>query len=212
MNTQEKILHCYNQVAEDHAAERWDEFAKKHLDQMLLKEFAAANKDKGLCADFGCGTGQTTKYLYDNGVKDIIGIDLSPEMVNVARRLSPEIKFDTGDLLNIAFPQEYLGSVLAFYAIVHFTIDQVRTCFREINRVLKTNGEFLFAFHVGDEVVHFDKAHNKEIDVDLFFFKTDDIVALLSETGFRVIDAIERHPSEDMKYPTRRGYVWAEKK
>lgn len=212
MNSQEKVLHCYNQVADDYAIERWDELSKKHIDRLLLKEFASANKDKGPCADFGCGPGQTTKFLYDHGLKDITGIDLSPAMVNVARRLSPQIKFETGDLLNIAYPSEYLGSVLAFYAIVHFTHDEIRKCFGEINRVLKTGGDFLFSFHVGDEIVHFDKAHDKEIDVDLFYFKTDDILALLRETGFKVIDAIERCPNENMEYASRRGYIWAEKK
>lgn len=212
MNSTDKILHCYNQVAEDYAIERWDELSRKRIDQLLLKEFASVNKDKGPCADFGCGPGQTTKFLYDNGLENIVGIDLSPAMVKVAQRLSPHIKFETGDLLNIAFPSGYLGSALAFYAIVHFNHDQIRTCFTEINRVLKTGGDFLFSYHAGDEVVHFDKAHDKEIDIDLFFFKTEDIVQLLKETGFKVIDAIERRPNEEMEYPTRRAYVWAEKR
>ena len=211
MNSQEKILNGYNKVADDYAADRWDELSKKHLDTLLLKEFAAVNKDKGLCADFGCGPGQTTRFLYDNGLKNIVGIDLSPGMVNAARKLSPDIKFETGDLLNIGYPAGYFGSAIAFYSIVHFTIDQVRACFREINRVLKPGGEFLFSFHEGDKVVHFDKAHDKEIDMDLYFFKTDDVIVLLNETGFNINDAIERRPHEDTEYPTRRAYVWAEK-
>ena len=212
MNSQEKVLHCYNQVADDYAVERWDELSRKHIDRLLLQEFAVSNKDKGLCADFGCGPGQTTKFLYDNGLKNIIGIDLSPAMVNVASRLSPQIKFETGDLLNIAYPSGYLGSVLAFYAIVHFTRDQIRKCFGEINRVLKAGGDFLFSFHAGDEIVHFDKAHDKEVDIDLYFFKTDDIIALLYETDFNVIDAIERRPNEDAEFQSRRAYIWAAKK
>jgi SAM-dependent methyltransferase len=212
MNSQENVLNCYNTVADDYAIERWDELSRKHIDRLLLKEFAGANKDTGLCADFGCGPGQTTRFLYDNGLKDIIGIDLSPAMISVARRLSPQIKFETGDLLNIAYSSGHLGSVLAFYAIVHFTTDQIRKCFGEINRVLKTGGDFLFSFHAGDEIVHFDKAHDKEVDIDLYFFKTDDIIALLNETGFNIIDAIERRPHEDAEFKSRRAYIWAGKK
>jgi SAM-dependent methyltransferase len=212
MNSQEKVVHCYNQVANDYAAERWDELSKKNIDRLLLKEFATLNKDKGPCANFGCGPGQTTRFLYDNGLKEIIGIDLSPGMVSAARRLSPEIKFETGDLLNIDYSSGYFGSALAFYSIVHFNTDQVRKCFEEINRVLKTGGEFLFSFHEGDEIVHFDKAHDKEVDINLRFFKTDDVIALLYETGFNLIDAIERRPHEDIEYPTRRAYIWAMKK
>ena len=212
MNEQEKVLHCYNQVAEDYAADRWDELSKKHFDRLLLKEFATLNKDQGLCADFGCGPGQTTRFLYDNGLKDIIGIDLSPAMISTARRLSPQIKFETGDLLQIAYPEGYLGSAVAFYAIVHFTRDQVRKCFEEINRVLKMGGDFLFSFHAGDEIVHFDKAHDKDVDVDLYFFKSDDIITLLQETGFHIIEAIERRPYEDAEFQSRRAYIWAGKK
>lgn len=211
MNSQEKVLNCYNKVADDYAADRWDELSKKNLDRLLLTEFAAVNKDKGPCADFGCGPGQTTKFLYEKGLEDIIGIDLSPAMINAAQKLSPEVKFETGDLLNITYPSEYFGSVLAFYSIVHFDTEQVRKCFGEINRVLKTGGNFLFSFHAGDQIVHFDKAHDKEIDIDLYFFKTDDIIELLSGTGFKIIDAIERHPHESMEYPTRRAYIWAKK-
>lgn len=212
MNSQEKILDCYNTVADDYASDRWDELSRKHVDRLLLKEFAATNKDKGLCADFGCGPGQTTRFLYDHGLKDIIGVDLSPAMVGVAQKLSPDIKFETGDLLNINYPSEHFGSILAFYSIVHFNLEQVRKCFGEINRVLKTGNDFLFSFHAGDKIVHFDKAHDKEIDIDLYFFKTDDIVDILYETGFNIIDAIERRPHENMEYPTRRAYIWAEKK
>jgi SAM-dependent methyltransferase len=209
MNSQEKILSGYNTVAEDYAADRWDELSKKHLDRLLLKEFSGVNKDKGLCADFGCGPGQTTRFLYEHGLKDIIGIDLSPAMVSTARRLSPAIKFETGDLLNIGYPTNYFSSAVAFYSIVHFDHEQVRRCFGEINRVLKSGGHFLFTFHAGDQIVHFDKANDKAIDMDLYFFKTEDIIALLDETGFKIMDAIERRPYEGVEYPSRRAFIWA---
>ena len=212
MNAQEKILTSYNTVADDYAADRFDELSKKLLDQLLLKEFAATNKEKGLCADFGCGPGQTTRFLYENGLKNIIGIDLSPEMVRAASKLSPEIKFETGDLLNINYSPEHFGSAIAFYSIVNFDIDQVRKCFEQINKVLKPEGEFLFSFHVGDEVIHFDKAHDKDVDIDLYFFKSDDMTALLHETGFVIIEAIERRPYPDVEYQSKRGYILARKR
>lgn len=211
MQPQEKVKQTYNDTAENYAAERIDELYKKHFDSMLLREFASAIKDRGLCADFGCGPGQTTKFLYDQGIKDIIGIDLSPGMVSVAKRHFSHIKFETGDLLNLSYPSNHFGSTIAFYSIVHFTYDQVKIAFSEINRVLKQRGPFLFSFHVGDRTVHFDTAGGKKVDVDLFFFQTERIVELLHETGFRVIDALERQPYKDVEYESRRGYIWAEK-
>ena len=212
MQSHEKIINCYNQVADNYAAERSDELSKKHLDRLLLKEFALVNKDKGLCADFGCGPGQTTKFLYDHGVKNIIGVDISSGMIDAARKLFPKIKFESGDLLNVSYESNYFGSALAFYAIVHFTYDQIKIAFSEVNRVLKKGGEFLFSFHVGNETVHFDKANDIDVDIDLYFFQTEKIIELLNETGFRIIDALERHPYQDVEYASKRAYIWAEKK
>ena len=212
MQPTDKIINCYNRVADDYAAERSDELSKKHFDRLILKEFALVNKDKGPCADFGCGPGQTTKFLFDHGLTNIIGVDIASGMIAAARRLSPEIKFETGDLLNLSYTSNYFGSVLAFYAIVHFTHDQIKIAFSEVNRVMKKGGQFLFSFHVGNETVHFDKANDIDVDIDLYFFQTEKVIALLHETGFGIIDALERHPYPGVEYASKRGYIWAEKK
>ena len=211
MQPQEKIIKTYNATAESYAATRIDELSKKHLDRLILKEFARLNKDNGICADFGCGPGQTTKFLFDAGVKDLIGIDISPAMVNVARRISPHIKFETGDLLALPYSENYFGSAIAFYAIVHFDYDQIAEAFKEVNRVLKKGAHFLFSFHIGEETVHFDKANDIDVDIDLHFLQTNRILELLRDNNFRIIDTVERLPYPDVEYATKRAYVWAEK-
>jgi ubiquinone/menaquinone biosynthesis C-methylase UbiE len=212
MQSKDKIVNCYNRVADNYAAERSDELSKKHFDRLILKEFALVNKTNEPCADFGCGPGQTTKFLFDHGLKNIIGVDISSGMIAAARRLFPEIEFETGDLLNLSYTSNYFGSVLAFYAIVHFNDDQIKIAFSEVNRVMKSGGQFLFSFHVGHETVHFDKANDIDVDIDLYFFQTEKITELLRETGFEIIDALERYPYQDVEYASKRAYIWAEKK
>jgi SAM-dependent methyltransferase len=210
MQPREKIIKTYNATADSYAATRIDELSKKHLDSLILREFAEINKNKGICGDFGCGPGQTTKFLYDLGV-NIIGIDISPGMVATAQRIFPDIKFDTGDLLSLSYSADHFASAVAFYSIVNFDYDQVGIAFKEVNRVLKKGGQFLFSFHVGEETVHFDKANGIDVDIDLYFFQTSVILELLRETRFRIIDAVERFPYPDIEYASKRAYVWAEK-
>jgi len=211
MQPQEKTIETYNATAESYAATRMDELYGKHLDRMILKEFAALNKNKGTCADFGCGPGQTTKFLFDAGLHDIIGIDLSQGMVEVARRISPHIRFDTGDLLDLSYGADHFSSAVAFYAIVHFDYDEIAKAFREVNRVLKNGAYFIFSYHVGENTVHFDTANGIDVDIDLHFFQTDRILELLRDNGFTIIDAVERLPYPDVEYATKRAYVWARK-
>jgi len=49
---------------------------KKPKDQEILHRFSIEIGDKKPVWDFGCGPGQTTKYLKDLGI-EISGLDLS---------------------------------------------------------------------------------------------------------------------------------------
>lgn len=212
MQSPENIIKTYNATAEQYAATRIDELSKKPLDRLLLKEFAALNKDRGLCADFGSGPGHTTSFLFDAGLHRIVGIDISPGMIDAARKHFPAINFETGDLLTLSYPENHFASAIAFYAIVNFDRAQLTKAFSEIHRVLQQGAHFLFSFHVGDETVHFDKAHDIDVDIDLYFWQTDTLLGILRDQNFDMIDAIERHPYPDVEYASRRGYVWVRKR
>lgn len=212
MKDQDNIIRTYNATAQSYAAIRIDELSEKLLDRILLQEFASVNQGKGKCADFGCGPGHVTKFLFDCGMKDIVGVDISTEMVKTAREYFPAITFETGNLLDLTYKDESFDSAIAFYAIVNFNVDQLTKAFKEIYRVLKSGAELLFSFHVGEGLVHFDKAHDIVVDVDMYFWKMDWMVALLEKCGFGTITAVERLPYANVEYESKRGYVWVRRK
>ncbi len=210
MQVQKNIIECYNKTAKNYADKFIDELSHKHLDQVLLSAFASENRDKGKLIDLGCGPGQTTKYLADCDWKDILGVDLSPEMVKVAKEINPQLNFETADMLNLPYADKTFGAAIAFYSIVHFDHAQIKIAFREINRILAVNGQFLFSFHIGDNPVHLDEFLDQQVNIDFYFFQPIKIIELLTETGFEIIDSFERehYPSE---YPSKRAYIWAKK-
>lgn len=75
---------------------------------------------------FGCGPGQTTKYLTDLGI-EASGLDLSGEILAHAITNHPEINFRKGNILELEFNDDSIGGIVAFYAIVHFTTEQVES-------------------------------------------------------------------------------------
>jgi Methylase involved in ubiquinone/menaquinone biosynthesis len=207
----QKILACYNKTANNYSDRFINELSYCHLDRILLKAFALENSRKGPMLDLGCGPGQTTKFLAENGVTDITGADLSPEMIRVAKSISPLLRFEQADMLELHYPANSFAAVIAFYAIVHFDQEQVLTAFKEIKRVLKDGGHFLFSFHVGDEIIHLDNFLDIDVDIDLYFFSVRNIRKLLTEVGFEIIDIIQRQPyAED--YQTERAYIWVKKR
>lgn len=208
---QQKVIACYNATAHEYAANLFDELDDKPLDRLLLKQFASDNKSKGKMIDLGCGPGQTTKFLWEHGVAEIIGTDISPGMIEKAKQLNPVIPFQVANMLKLDFPAASFASAIAFYAIVHFNQEQLRTAFSEINRILINNGELMLAFHIGNEILHRDELFGVNVDIDFHFFRTEEVIALLKEAGFKSIDAIERYPYENVEHQSKRAYLRVKK-
>jgi ubiquinone/menaquinone biosynthesis C-methylase UbiE len=203
-----KIERMYDTVAKEYAETFSGEHEKKPKDQEILRRFSKEIEDKKPVWDFGCGPGQTAKYLKDLGI-EISGLDLSEKILEQARTIHPEINFRKGNILELEFDDDSIAGVVAFYAMVHFTEEQAGIAFREIFRVLQPGGLFLFTYHIGRETIHVEEFLGKKIDIDFMFFNTDFISNCLKKTGFKNIEIIERAPYLGVEYESRRAYAFA---
>ena len=148
--------------------------------------------------------------LCDRGV-DVTGIDLSPAMVEEARRLHPGIGFRVGDMFALDVQDSGFAGIVAFYSIVHLTADSLPPAFTEMRRVLRPGGTLLVAFHVGDEVLRPGELWGVPITLDWTFFPLDVVVRALGSVGFLVTDVREREPYEGVEHASRRAYVSAKR-
>ena len=80
----------YDRMAAEYSRRVFHELDHKPLDRQLLDRFAGLVKNKGPVCDMGCGPGQIARYLYDRGVTNAFGMDLSPGMVAEAQQLNPD--------------------------------------------------------------------------------------------------------------------------
>jgi ubiquinone/menaquinone biosynthesis C-methylase UbiE len=205
-----KVEKVYDAVAKEYSEAFSGEHEKKPKDQEILHRFAQEMGKRRPVWDFGCGPGQTTKYLKDLGV-EISGLDLSEKTLEQARTVHKEIHFRKGNILELEFENDSIAGVVAFYAIVHFTEEQVRIAFREVFRVLQPGGMFLFTYHIGEETLHLDEFLGKKVDIDVMFFTTDFISSGLKDSGFEKIEITEREAYPGVEYESRRAYVFAKK-
>jgi SAM-dependent methyltransferase len=202
------VRRSYDRVAEAYADHLFDELVGKPLDRALLDCFAEQVRGLGTVADVGCGPGQVARYLAECGLP-VVGVDLSAEMVAVARRLNPAIPFRQGNMLQLDAEDGAWGGIVAFYAVVHLSPDEVSLALREFRRVLRPGGLLLLAFHVGREVVHRDELWGVPVALDFRFFETAAIERRLEEAGFAVEARVERRPYPEVEHPSRRAYLLA---
>src|SRR5262245_54360657 len=200
----------YDRVAEEYVARIFGELEHKPLDRQLLDRFAARVQVIGPACDLGCGPGHVARYLHEQGVP-VIGIDLSPAMVEAAQRLNPGIEFTQGDMRSLPIEDGALGGIAAFYSIIHIPRPEVVTALVEMKRVLRPRGLVLLAFHIGDGLLHRDEWWGQRVSVDFIFFRTEEMRGFLREAGFRVVESVEREPYPGVEHPSRRAYRLAEK-
>ena len=186
----------------------YDELRHKPLDRQLLDRFADSVREIGLACDMGCGPGQVARYLHERGAQ-VCGVDLSPEMVQRARRLNPGIDFQQGDMLALDVEDEAWAGIAAFYSIIHIPRDDLVRALRELRRVLQPGGRLLLTFHIGDEVKHLEEWWGYKVSVDFLFFRSDEMAGYLKSAGFEIEEIIERDPYPDVEHQSRRAYIFA---
>jgi ubiquinone/menaquinone biosynthesis C-methylase UbiE len=202
------IRENYDRLAEEYARRIADELQHKPLDRELLDRFAKQTKGRGDICDMGCGPGHVARYLRDAGTS-VFGLDLSPGMLEQARKLNPGIPFREGNMMSLDVPDRTLAGVTAFYAIVNIPKQSLPLIFREIYRVLRPVGLLLLAFHTGNEVLHEDELWGHKISMDFLLLQPSEIKHNLEAAGFTIDEIIEREPYPDVEYQSRRAYIFA---
>jgi SAM-dependent methyltransferase len=208
--TTRSIRESYDRLAEEYTRRIADELQHKPLDRELLDRFAKQTKGRGDVCDMGCGPGHVARYLRDAGAS-VFGLDLSPGMLEQARKLNPDIPFREGNLLALDIPDGALAGITAFYAIVNIPKQSLPVVFRQMHRVLRPGGLLLLAFHIGNEVLHEDELWGQKISMDFLLFQPSEIGLDLEEAGFNIEEIVEREPYPDVEYRSRRAYIFARK-
>jgi SAM-dependent methyltransferase len=113
---------------------------------VLLLRYADALAGRVL--ELGCGAGRITGYLGARG-GDVLGIDISPAMVDYCRRRYPRLKFQVGDLADLSgLPDGSRDVVIAEFNVLGVLDDAERTrVLGELRRVLTDGGLLIFSAH-----------------------------------------------------------------
>jgi SAM-dependent methyltransferase len=203
------ICLSYDSAAQGYAEHLADELDHKPLDRHLLNRFAEETRGRGMAADFGCGPGQAAGYLRGQGLTEVLGLDLSPEMVGIAARLHPGVEFRVDDMRAPRLADASLAGIVSFYSIVHFEQAELGAIFGQMRRVLAEGALALVAFHIGEEIIHRDELFGARVSLDFRFHDPAKVAAALASAGLPVIEHTERAPYPEVEHPSRRCYLLA---
>jgi ubiquinone/menaquinone biosynthesis C-methylase UbiE len=205
----------YDQIAEQYQLKRnnfsesgWNEYLEVPAMEEMLKPIASGKK----VLDLGSGTGILTAKLQTWGARSQ-GLELSSRMVEIARKTHPQIEFTVGNAEQLPF-EDLSFDIVASSLVMHY-MQNLIIPFKEIRRVLKPHGTFIFSIHHPfNECLQKDSDHVKALNyfhndkylwemcgakLESYHHTFENIINALNAAGFVVEKIKECRPSPEIK-------------
>ena len=147
-----KLVNIYNKIALEYFIENG---INEHLAIPALKKFSKLLPLKSQILDVGCGGGQDANFLVEQGHK-VLGIDLSKEMIKIARHFYPNIPFKTLDIMKLPTTKKFNG-IWCCRVFQHIAIKDQDKFLDKINSLLKRGGILYLTSALSHENHDFEK-------------------------------------------------------
>ncbi|MGV8169304.1 MAG: class I SAM-dependent methyltransferase [Candidatus Nanoarchaeia archaeon] len=147
MNEETKIREGYNDSAKLYLDSRTVEkglngLSNRELEQPAMYKLVPKNLKNKKVLDIGCGPGIHLKEYIRRGAEGY-GIDISEEMIALAKKHCPKGNFTTGNIRKLKFADHSFDIITSSLALDHVpNLDEAAS---EIKRVLKKEGLFIFS-------------------------------------------------------------------
>jgi len=153
--------------------------------------------DDSRALDVGCGSGWATRLMAETARNGhVIGIDISDEMIELARSTSsdyPNVSFEVATAEHLPFQDNEFTHAFSMESLYYYS--NISVALKEIHRVLQNNGRFVT---VVDLYAENEPSHQwiPTLKVPVQLLSTDEYHTLLSGAGFvNIVDARLHDPT-----------------
>ena len=164
-----------------------------------IKELNITNRSKIL--DLCCGTGDTAWLIKKHYKKvNVIGVDFSEKMLNIARKKCRYVEFYNLDITNLPFEKNEFDTITCTFGLRN--VENINKAIENAYKVLKINGEFMhldfgyknkiskiFDFYVPILCKIFKKnplAYNYLVKSKQEFYTPEEIIKLFTDNNFEL--------------------------
>jgi len=207
----ERVLTSYAAVSTTYADHKAGELDYLPFEAWLLRRVVDLAGDDPV-VEAGCGPGHVTSFLAEAGAR-ATGMDLTPAMVEEARRRFPNGNYVVGDLRSLMRPTdaEGWGAVLAWYSLIHLAPPELPEAFAALTRPLRPGGWLVVAVHAGTGTSEPDTWFDVEIDVTFVFHEPAYLRSVAERAGLVDVEWYHRGPNVAHGETSERFYLLARK-
>lgn len=135
--------------------------------------------------DIGCGPGNITKYLLSKRADfDIFGIDIAPNMIELAKGNNPEAKFAIMDSRNIHELRTKYDGIVCGFCLPYLSPTDMARLISDSRCLLNENGLIYLSFVEGDPDKSGFQTGSSGNRAYFYFHTLNKLMALLMENKF----------------------------
>lgn len=171
----------------DRAAERYAASRDQFQNVADLERFIELLPSPATVLDVGCGSGvPVARYLVERGY-DVIGIDVAPKQVDLAKELVPGGSFEVRNMLELKAGEYRVDGLVSFYAVFHTPRDRHAELLRRFASFVHPGGALLITMGAQEWEGTETDWHGVEMFWSHFGAETNQ--RLVGEAGFEIQSA-----------------------
>jgi 2-polyprenyl-3-methyl-5-hydroxy-6-metoxy-1,4-benzoquinol methylase len=175
-------------------AETWNKVASLYQDKFMdldlyndTYDFICHTiiKPKAKLLEIGCGPGNITKYLLSKRPDyDIFGIDIAPNMVELAKKNNPTASFAIMDSRQIDEIETKYDGIVCGFCLPYLSHPDSRKFILDCHHLLNGNGLIYISFVEGDPAQSDFQIGSNGHRSFFYFYNLDELKTELIENGF----------------------------
>ena len=127
----DKTVQTYNIIAQQFADTRIPEFYRDEFN------YFQQQMPKGKVIDIACGTGRDARLFAENKNYSYIGIDASKEMLKIAKKDNPDLRFELMDFNDLNFPNQLFDGFWMAAALLHIPKKEIKKVLIKLQEIMK---------------------------------------------------------------------------
>jgi SAM-dependent methyltransferase len=173
----------------------YEQTVEDAMDIELLEALESVRWE-GEVADLGCGTGRTGAWLAERGIEAIDGVDLTPEMLAVARERGVHRRLIEADVTATGLEDEHYDVVVT--SLVDEHLADLRPLYAEAYRLAKPGATYvLIGYHphfimATGMPTHYDNASGESVAIETHLHLLSDHTAAALGAGWELAELKER--------------------
>jgi 2-polyprenyl-3-methyl-5-hydroxy-6-metoxy-1,4-benzoquinol methylase len=177
--------------------ETWNKLASQYQDKFMDLDLyndtydffcKLITKDDAKLLEIGCGPGNITKYLLARRPDfDIFGIDIAPNMIELAKKNNPSATFAIMDSRQISKLETKFDGVVCGFCLPYLSQTDSKIFITDCNNLLNENGVLYLSFVEGDPDESGFQVASSGDRTFFYYYKLDELTALLKKNNFKQI-------------------------